>query len=72
MKKIVCDRCGKEIKKTLWYVPNAPYFRIVFVRGRENEQTDLDLCAYCNRSFREWLNLPQDNIEEGGDDHDPA
>ena len=60
--KIICERCGKEIKETnfgkVYYESEYGYVKIskIILSTRDKSETvKYDFCADCMRSYFNWL-----------------
>ncbi len=54
MKKIICDRCGKEIKYYPMMLANLPIIKITKIYS-PLEELSIDLCENCKIEFLSWL-----------------
>ena len=63
MTTIICDRCGKEVKRNKTYkdlLPsdiNSVSIEYLYKTGEVNNSVCFDLCEDCAKSLIEWLGV---------------
>ena len=79
MKKIICDRCGKEMESTVYEgtCPSKPLtgLNYRYVTGLRytltsrfgmSDTKQYDLCPDCQRDLYDWLNDGPDKVKPNG------
>ena len=55
MRKLICDKCGREIDAGFdYFVEMEPTSKITIPNGT-NDELHFDLCKNCTNSLVEWL-----------------
>ena len=63
MKKIFCDRCGKEIKdrQTLAWLRNRTIYATLLKDSNRCKEFEHDICSDCEDKFIYWFNHPEED-----------
>lgn len=55
MKKLICDRCGNDVKVPAFEEDRMPIIRFEIQREQHEPYKTVDLCTKCRDRLMEWL-----------------